>query len=329
MTEFELLESYYGERGYRHYVVYNNNKPYAFKIEGNRSIYYLDDSIYINGTEATLENIIFSIKMYYYKTLKEQELLPEDFIIKFNKYQQNVNDLHEQLIKVYKTNERLEKEIDEEITKLFKKKLDEIVYKKDICDNELGVNTLRPFDIMKPNICFEDILLDLYECELHKINKNFINITINTGDLISINEERSIVYLTNHDIISRVYISDILMASIQKLYTEKIYQYIHSNHNETLLHGLYECLDIKYIKLIVDDDNYKLLWILEKMHIKHNLLIPYEYIPKNLLNLVENNYINNHNVVIKYNTDSSDLVQMNTYLIDKLHCDMHNAIIYI
>ena len=54
-----------------------------------------------------------------------------------------------------------------------------------------------------------------------------------------------------------------------------------------------------------------------------------DYVPKEIKELVNNNLDNDNYSYsyIKYNTDDTDLIQMNTYMIDKLHMDMHFKIL--
>jgi hypothetical protein len=330
MTEFKLLESYYGERGYKQYAVYKDDKAYHLTKDTND---YLEESIVINNEMETLENIIFSVEIYYYESLKKEceQLSTEDFIARFNMYQKSMNELHKQLINLCKKNEELRKDIDKKIFTLVSKDVSDIVYEKSFTNDNLGVYMIRIGDILNLDISFENILLDLYEHELSLIDKNLFNVTVDTtNEKLVFNEKLSLAYLTNHDIISNMYISDSLMDGIMSLYTKSIYAYInrYDDYNEESLKCLYECLDIKYVKLVIDNDNFKLKWIMRKLNLKTNACIPYEFLPEKISPIVKIHNVNDNCIKIKYNTDDSDEVQMTTYLIDELYRNMHTAILF-
>ena len=330
MTEFKLLESYYGERGYKQYAVYKDDKAYHLTKDTNG---YLAEYIVINNEMETLENIIFSVEIYYYETMKKEcDLLStEDFIARFNMYQKSMNELHQQLINLCKTNEELRKDIDKKIFTLVSKDVSDIVYEKSFTNDNLGVYMIRIDNILNLDISFENILLDLYEHELSLIDKNLFNVTVDTTNgMIVFNESKTIQYLTNQDIISNMYISDSLMDGIMSVYTKSIYAYInrYNDYNEDSLKNLYECLDIKFVKLVIDDNNFKLKWIMRKLNLKTNTYIPYEYLPEKISPIVKIHNVNDNCIKIKYNTDDSDEVQMTTYLIDELYRNMHIAMLF-
>jgi hypothetical protein len=330
MTEFKLLESYYGERGYKQYGVYKDGQAYHLTKDTND---YLDDTINVNNETVTLENIFFSVEMYYYELLKKvcDQLSTKDFIAKFNMYQESMNELHKQLINLCKKNEELKKDISKKIFKLVTKDVGDIIYETSITNDNLDVYMIRIADILNIDINLENILLDLYEHELSLIDKNLFNITVDTtNEKLSFNETKTIQYLTNEDIINNMYISDALMDGIISVYTKSIYDYIniYDDYNEGSLKNLYECLGIKYVKLVIDNDNNKLKWIMRKLNLKTNVYIPYEYLPEKILPIVKNSKVTDDCIVIKYNTDDSDEIQMTTYLIDELYRNMHIAMLF-
>ena len=329
MPEFELLESYYGERGYRLYNIYKDGVAYSLRTQENT---YKDDIVYINNQEETIENIIFSIEIYYYKCLKENiNLSTDEFISKFKLYEQNINEFYHKIANIYKQNQLLINTINNSLTILFNKSINDIVYETNFHNNlNLDINMLRINQILNSNISLEQILLDLYDHELTIIDCNIYNITINIeDDNIIFNTNKEIPYLTRYDIINDMYISDELMNDIRYIYTKKIYEYLNmkNDYTEESLLSLYKCLNIKYIKIQIDN-NPKITWIMKKLYVKLNVYIPFEYVPPQLLDIINNNEKIDNCVYIKYNSDSSDIVQMNTFLIDMLHYNMHLALIY-
>ena len=208
MPEFTLLDSYYGERGYRQYAVYRDGKAYHLNKISNT---YLDNSVYVDNMEETLENIIFSIEMYYYECLKQSTLTSEEFINQFNLYQENLNKLYYQLSNIYTTNKLLKKEIDEKL---------HILFSKNISIDARSINMLK---ILENDINLETIVLDLYKPSLAQINTPLISITINTNDkYIVLDENKTVEYLTPNLIYKNNYIDDSLMSGIKSLYIEAI-----------------------------------------------------------------------------------------------------------
>lgn len=325
MSKFRLLDSCYATKEWKQYAIYYNDKPYHFKKHSNA---YLDNSVYIDMVEETIENILFSVEIYYYYEVmvKYRQLPEEEFITKFNICQGSLDTLHLILIDVYKKNKDLTICIDSKISNLFSKSISNIVYEKSISNDNLGTYMIRIDDILNADITIDRLLLDLYEYELSQINKNISNITIDTTEeLITFHENMKPLY-TNEEIIKMVKtdFSNEYKEDIINLYSKSIYDYINRcDYNEEALKRLYEVLDIKYVKITIDSNNYKLKWILRKLNLKPNVYIPYDYLPTKLDAIINNNTNIDNIIDIKYNTDDSDKVQMNTYLIDELHMNMH------
>jgi len=234
MPTFELRESYYGERGYRQYAVYKDGVGYHIQKKCNL---YLDDKIIVDNEEWTIEDIMFSIEIYYYKCLENlcSKITTEEFIIIFNLYQENFNDLYNRLANIYKTNELLVNDIDDKLNILFSKDIKEII------PDAKAIDMVK---ICNNDINLELILLDLYELSLSQINKTIISITIDTAnEFVVLHENRTIEYLTNNAIIESMYVSDSLMSDIRMLYVDII-----NLHKEELckekIKELCECLHI-------------------------------------------------------------------------------------
>jgi hypothetical protein len=67
---------------------------------------------------------------------------------------------------------------------------------------------------------------------------------------------------------------------------------------------------------------------MRRLNLKTNVYIPYEYLPEKILPIVKNSKVTDDCIVIKYNTDDSDEIQMTTYLIDELYRNMHTAMLF-
>jgi hypothetical protein len=325
MSKFRLLDSCYATKEWKRYAIFYNDKPYHFKKHSNA---YLDNNIYIDKVEETIENILFSVEIYYYYEVmvKYCQLPEEEFITKFNICQGSLDTLHLMLISVYKKNKELITCIDNKISNLFSKNISDIIYEKSITNENFGPYMIRIGNILNTDITIDRLLLDLYEYELSQIDKNIFNITIDsTEELIKFHENTKPLY-TNEEIIRKVKadFSNEYKEDIIKLYSKSIYDYINRcDYNEEALKIIYEVLDIKYVKITIDNNNHKLKWILEKLNLKPNMYIPYDYLPTKLDAIIDNNMNIDNIIDIKYNTDDSDQVQMNTYLIDELHKNIH------
>jgi hypothetical protein len=296
-----------------------NEKNYIHKIDTD--IHY----IYFESNEIKICDIIFSIEMHYHNCLNNYIDLPQDeFITKFKTYEKSIIDIYNTLKNCYIYNEKIKQDAKDAIYSLFHKPLSDVIYETDITSKyNLGCYMVRIIDILNfDSIDLKHVILDIYSHELSLIKRIVKNIYINnTNDIVSIDEQK-FLYLTDNDIINDI-IKDIDITSLQELFSSKIYEFINKsiNYNENKLIDLYNCLDIKYIKISCNDN--KLLWIMNKLHIKLDHYIPQDYIPSIIKDLVNNNLDENNYAYIKYNTDATNKVQLNTFMIDKLHYDMH------
>lgn len=234
MSKFQLFDPEYGTKYWRRNAIYKDNIAYHFKEEDNL---YMDYYIYLNNTEVAIRNIIFSIEIYYYTVLKKYiECTKEDFEDKFNTCQKSITELYQQLGNNYEKNKQLINSIDNQICA--------VISSKNIFDKKLNID-----NILQNEICFDNILYDLYECELSKIDKYIFNTNINITDEIITIEEDKMLYLTNDTIIREMYISESLMEDIKNLLCSAIEEYIytHDNYNKESMKQLCKCLDILLI----------------------------------------------------------------------------------
>ena len=93
---------------------------------------------------------------------------------------------------------------------------------------------------------------------------------------------------------------------------------MYKNVNETDIVKLYCCLNIKYVKIIIDMNDNNVVWIMKKLNMLTNRYIPTFYIDNKLTEIINHN-IEDKIINIKYNRDSSTSQQFTKYLIDKLY----------
>ena len=75
------------------------------------------------------------------------------------------------ILEIYNRTELIKKDIDSNISRLIKKPLQFVVYESSWCNEELLLPLmLRIHDIINRNITLEQIIFDIYEYEISKIN---------------------------------------------------------------------------------------------------------------------------------------------------------------
>ena len=243
MTKLIIREAYYGEYNNRQYYVYNNDKCYSLRLKK----YYHDEYIYIDGKKELIENVIFSIEMYYRNKLKK-DMTEEEFINKFYMYKNHINELYDKLINMYETNIIIITSVEEKLKELFNKSIHDITYETSFNGNhQLGIYMLRIGDILENEITIENILMDIYQHELSLICTDLINISIdNSRDLLEFNKITPVVYLTNYEIINSMSMSARLILDVQMLLNTKVYEYVHMNkvYNSNQLNKLCKYFNI-------------------------------------------------------------------------------------
>lgn len=311
------------------FILKSAQKPRGIDIHDNFMYFtrntddHIHEYIEYDNNKVLIKDILYSIESFYLDFIHECGLMTQDDNFKFELFKEcenSINSIHKEIIKIYTANQILKKAIDDKKYALFHKNIKDIVYETSITGNKLGPYMIQISNILKnDDISFVNILKDFYEYELSQIDKRLINITIDATDNILILNKSEIEYTVKY-----YDPSDSILNDITYLYIQKIYEYIrNNNYNEDKLIKLYNALNIDYVKIIIDDDNYKLHWIFRKLHTLTNAFIPRTCIDDKLYDLVQNNEIVDKCIIIKYNTDSSDKIQMNTYLIDTLHANLH------
>jgi len=307
-------------------TICKNGIYYDFNIEDTD---YNKVEVYINNKYELLEDIMFTIKSYYIKQLSlKLELEEDEFIFNYNIYKENIYKLYIYLLDLFQRTEKMKNTIDEKIQKLINKPLKYIVYESSWCNEELLLpQMLRINDTLNRDITLEKIISDIYEYEISLINTNLPNTIIGSGandELLYCVEQNNISYISSENIINRILtdlISNIFKKEqLKEIFSFKIYEHIcmYKNVNETNIVKLYCCLDIKYVKIIIDVNDYNVVWIMKKLNMLTNRYIPTFYID-NKLNDIINHNIEDNIITIKYNKDSSTSQQFTRYLIDKLY----------
>jgi len=300
------------------------NTKYDFNMD---DIVYDDKAIYIDYKYETIKDIMSSIKNYYVKKLETKTDLEEDEIMfVINIYKENIYELYLRIVQIYNQTEEMKKSIDSKIKKLINKPLEYIVYESSWCNEELLLSQmLRIDDILNMDITLENIINDIYEYEVSLINNKLFTIFIESdNDLLYLVVKQDTEYITKKDIIFKI-IDDYKynipkIEKLKEIVSAKIYQYIvmykHVDENKILC--LYNCLDIKHVKIIIDKNDYNMVWIMRKLYMLTDKFIPTFYVDKKLEQIINLN-IEDNIITIKYNKDASTNQQITKYLIDQLY----------
>jgi hypothetical protein len=112
---------------------------------------------------------------------------------------------------------------------------------------------------------------------------------------------------------------------INNIYNNYIMKTSNNNISEVKIKALYDCIKIKYVKLIVPESN-KIRWIMNTLKTKYNVMIPEKYINNKLNNIFNIAKKINNNIFIEYDVDESDMIQKQTYLIDCLYHEIMKTI---
>ena len=315
MTSISIEETYQPKL-----CVCKNNIYYDFNIYES-----IKHGVYVNNKYEMIDDIMLSIKTYYIDRLSSKLDLDEDeFIFNYNIYKEIICKHYILILDLYKRIEERKKTIDDKIKTLIDKPLKYIVYESSWCNEELLLpQMLRINDTLNRNISLERILYDIYEYEVSLIDNKLQNINIEiNGELLYLVEKNDIDYT---DYIMNIIIEDfkhniLKMEKLKELFSYKIYEYIniYKKVDENKIVSLYQCLDIKYAKIIIDTNDYNVVWIMRKLNMLLNNFIPTIMINK-LLNDIVNHNIENNIINIKYNKDATTAQQLTKYLIDKLY----------
>jgi hypothetical protein len=338
MSNIVINEAYYGER--------NNKIPHVVKGDSNDIIWYdfeIDNieydnqGIYINYKFELIEDIMYTIKKYYIQKLETKlDLSETEFANIYNNYKSHIIKLYKYILELSKQTEEIKDLINNKIIKLINKPLEYIVYESSWCNEDLLLpKMLRIKEILKRDINYKNIISDIYEYEFSLINNKLINTYIQEkDDNLYFMEKYEIDYINHDDIISNI-IDDIedndkKLSKLKEIFSQKIYENINNkneNINESKLIELYNCLNIQYAKIVIDMNDYNVVWIMNKLYIPINKYIPIIFIDKKLNGIIQHN-INDNIINIKYNKDATTFSQKTNYLINQLfdnlmHCEIH------
>lgn len=325
--DFNILESTINDKLMSKYKIIKNGTTIDFNIIDHNILE--NNKVYISGKCIILKDIIFSIKEYYLNYLENiYDIYDSVFIEQYKIYETSFLKLYKELLTMNKTRQDLIYVIEKKINNLKLKSLYDIIYQKndDGCEGLLH-NSINIDSILNSNKFDIDIIVsDIYNYEILLINKNLPNYEFNINNtLLSINSSKYIEYISHENILSSLIENfkqnPTKVQELQDIFVNRIFEYINTESNipETKLVDLYKCLSLKYIKIVVNEENYKVTWVMNKLQIKINLFIPIEFIDQELNDIVKYNKEINNCIFINYNTDIHDNTQITTYLIDKLY----------
>ena len=338
MSNIVINEVYYGERynKFPHIVKGDSDNIIWFDFEID-NIEYDYKGIYINYKFELIEDIMYTIKKYYIKKLETKlDLTESEFGYIYNNYKAHIIKIYEYILELSKQTEEIKEIINNKIIKLINKPLEYIVYESSWCNEDLLLpKMLRIKNILNRDINYKNIISDIYEYEISLINNKLINIYIQEkDDNLFFMEKYEIEIINSDDIISHI-IDDIKsddtkISKLKNIFSHKIYEYINNKTiiiNETKIIELYKCLNIDYAKIIIDINDFNVVWIMNKLYTPLNKYIPISLIDNKLNDIIQNNIIDNI-IDIKYNKDATTISQKTTYLINELfnnlmRCENH------
>lgn len=303
-------------------IITKDGIDYEFTIDWTGT----HQGVYINNKFELIIDILKSIKIHYNDNLRNNIDLNEDeFIFIYNIYKESICQLQINILKVYNRTELIKKNIDSNISRLIMKPLQFVVYESSWCNEELLLpQMLRIQDIINRDITLEQIILDIYEHEISRIDNKIINCTLEIHNELLALATSQIDFISPEEILKKI-IEDFKYNEIKKqklkdIFSFKIYEYLnmYKNINEANICKLYDTIDIKYVKIIIDIKDNNVVWIMRKLNMLTNKFIPVYFIDKSLDNIIKLNK-NDNIVTIKYNKDSSTSSQLTSYLIDSLY----------
>jgi hypothetical protein len=330
--DFNILESTINNKLMSKYKIIKNGMTIDFntiKLGPNDLNILENNRVYINGKYILLKDIIFSIKEYYLNYLQNiYHIYSSIFIEQYKIYETNFLKLYKELLSINKIRQDLIYIIDKKINNIKLKSLYDIIYQKnDDGTEELLHNIINIDSILNSNkLDIDSILSDIYNYEISLINRNLPNYEFNINNtLLSISSSDYIEYISHESILSSLIENfkknSTKVQELHEIFINRIFEYINTETNipETKLVDLYKCLSLKYVKIVVNEENYKVTWVMNKLQTKINLFIPIEFIDQELNDIVKYNKEINNFIFINYNTDIHDNTQITTYLIDKLY----------
>jgi hypothetical protein len=271
-------------------IVTKNGINYEFTIDSIGT----HQGIYINNKFELIGDVIKSIKIHYNDKLNEIIDINEDeFIFMYNIYKENICQLYINILEIYNRTELIKKDIDSNISRLIKKPLQFVVYESSWCNEELLLPLmLRIHDIINRNITLEQIIFDIYEYEISKINNKIINCTLEIHNDLLVLATNQIDFISPEEILKKIIedfeYNEIKKQKLKDIFSFKIYEYInmYKNINEANICKLYDTIDIKYAKIIIDEKDYNVVWIMRKLNMLTNKFIPVYFIDKSLDNII-------------------------------------------
>jgi len=319
LTKFTIKEANYGERGYRRQTIYIGEEELFLDVNENPD--RDERQIYIDGKLTFIKDIIYSFIDYY--KLKINTMTDYDF------YKNNIKDLSITLNAIYDSIDNIASKADINLDDLYSKSFNTIEYYEDETKYDIRhvFNTNDSFDI-------KIILTYMYKYELSKINTFLPNYTIiEEKGILSFEEARCVDYIDKSVFIDSILdtINSEQELKLKNLISNSIYDYLYNSHHidENKLRNIYKSLGIEAKKLVINNSDYKIAWIMKELHTIPNILIPTVHIDSRLNDIMKYSRNEGDTIYIEYNTNASNNMHIAMYLIDKLHTRLAEKMLMI
>lgn len=324
LTKFTIKEAYYGERGYRRQTIYIGEEELFLDVNENPD--RDERQIYIDGELTFIKDIIYSF-IDYYKS-KINTMIDYDF------YKNNIKDLSITLNAIYDSMNSIASKADISLDDLYSKSFDTIEYYEDGTKYDEPYYDIRPIFNTSDNFDIKIILTDMYKYELSKINTFLLNYTIiEEKGILSFEEARCVDYIDKSEFIDSILdtINSEQELKLKNLISSSIYDYLYNSHHidEDKLRNIYKSLGIEAKKLVINNSDYKIAWIMKELHTIPNILIPTLHIDSRLNDIMKYSRNEGDTIYIEYNTNASNNMHIAMYLIDKLHTRLAEKMLMI
>lgn len=240
----------------------------------------LRNSIYIDKKCVKVKDILYSVKKYY-----------EDKL-----YANNMSDLEIVLNNINKLTIHIQDTIDSNINEMLSAPL-ELIHTNNII--------MKTFT--KKDINLMHIINYIYKNEIDNIDTRVPNYTFQPDeDRLILREDNYTEYISKEYIVNKIYeyvqTNSVRMKEIQSFVENNIYyDYILklniNNISQNNLLTIYDCLDIKYVKLVVISS--KVISIMKALNTISNIPIPIKFINRRLNKIIGFSRKEGYNIYIE------------------------------
>jgi hypothetical protein len=320
-------------------IIIKATQTVDYRIARTRKFEIKDDntegkSIILSGKTVSNECIVKNIEEYYniYKELiKDQFHLVVDE--KTKAYDNSIEKIKIQLEEINEITQKKLKLIDTNIQELVNEpnnfNIENIINQLPCKTRDIKLDLL----VCKTNnktITLEELLSYAYDDKIKSIDNKHTSYNINTINSICYLEKGNTIEIPTYNIILKtiansIMNNSILLQNIQNIIKKYLMKYtlqmddIAYRYNENIYKQLYNLFKIEYCKLHISTSSNKLKWIIGKLGIKSNVLIPKDELPKELSEIIKYSITKDNIIFIEYDNSSEDEDQIRTYMIDKLY----------